>query len=383
MNHIWDTRADEVFAGDKRRRVEPLKQYIDKDGYTTYLFTSTIFNNPEYVIPPPGEDYTLFKKFLDGGSRQYPSDGVIPVDIVANEALQILNRIKEIAYDPTHTFHDTANALLGNPENHLYKLVRGTLYLYLGNFTIRDWRRKRATDDIDFWIEDPLLFSYVMKNIKNGWKYNKKTREWEKIIHWKDLWTGEERRGLLIASNDINLKMDFGSGSIVQGTGLRNITKKKILRGHDVDLSDIINCAIINNIKVNDPNGAWSSIVECANTRNSRTTSNLISLCRLSCGVAKYIRRVGLAIKKYKEEFKDMEQFSNKDVVKICKVSSHWLSDQTYIPVKTRNRIYKNLLKQEKRKIQYANNLIFFSDQVLKVLNSRYKYLKIRFEVIK
>ncbi|TFF89062.1 MAG: hypothetical protein EU549_01865 [Promethearchaeota archaeon] len=387
MNHLWDTRADEVLPGDKRRRVVPLKQFIDKDGYTTYLFTSYIFNNPEYVIPPRGEDYELFKKFLDGGSRQYPSDGVIPVDIVANETSKILNRIKEIAYDSSHAFHKIANDLLsisssGN-AGALYKLVRGTLYLYLGNFTTRDWRRKRATDDIDFWIENPLLFDYVMKHIKEGWKYNKNSREWEKNVHWKDLWTSEDRRGLLIASNDINLKMDFGSGSIVQGTGLRNITKKKILRGHDVDLSDIINCAIINNIRVNNQKGAWASIVECANTRNSRTTSNIISLCRLSCGVAKYIRRVGLAIKKYKDEFKDKDKFSNKDVVKICKVSSHWLSDQTYIPVKTRNRIYKNLLKQEKRKIQYANNLIFFSDQVLSVLNSKYKYLKIRFEVIK
>jgi hypothetical protein len=305
------------------------------------------------------------------------------VDICADEALKILNKIKEIAYDPDHTFYKSANNLLENPEEDLHKLVRGTLYLYLGNYTTRDWRRKRATDDIDFWIEDPLLFDYVMKNAKDGWKYNKYTREWEKNIQWKDLWTAEIRKGILIASNDLNQKLDFGSGSIVKGTGLKNIVLKKVMRGHDVDISDVINCAIVNNIEVGNEEGTWSAIIECANTRNSRTTSNLISLCRLSNGVASYIRRVGLAIKKYKDRFKDENIFSNREVVNICKVSSHWLSDTTYIPVKTRNRIYKNLVKQEKRKIEYSNNLIFFSDQILKILNSKYRHLKIRFSVMK
>ncbi|MHA1231377.1 MAG: hypothetical protein ACTSPQ_12085, partial [Candidatus Helarchaeota archaeon] len=325
-----------------------------------------------------------FQKFLDGGSREYPSDGNIPVDIAANEAMKILNKIKEIAYDIKHPFHLLVTELLEDPEKDIFHLVRGTLHLYLCNHTTRDWRRKRSTDDIDFWIPSPRLLNYVIKSLNDGWVYNPKRGEWEKRVHWNDLWTGERKSGILIASNDINQRMDFGLGSYLEGPGLKNIIKKKLVRGHDVDLSDIINCAILNNIPIEyDEDSPWTAIVECANMRHSRTTSNIISLCRLSYGVANYIRRVGLAIKKYKDTFKNKELFPDKKVVNICRVSSHWLSETRYKPNITRDRIYNNLVKQERKKLQYANNLYFFADQVLKLLNSKYEHIKIKFAIIK
>ena len=383
-SQIWDIRADEVFPNDNRREIKPFKEYIDKNGYKNFLFTSTIFVNPEYVIPPIKEDRILFNKFLDGGSREYPSDGNIPVDIVSHEANKILDRIIEIARDNTHKFHLVVTELLKNPEEDIYQLLRGTIHLYLCNYTTRDWRRKRSTDDIDFWIPSSRLLEYVIKDIKCGWKYNRKTSEWEKTIHWNDLWTGKRKSSILVASNDINQRMDFGLGSYLEGPGLKNIVKKKLTRGHDVDLSDIINTAIVNNIPISDNDeDPWRAIVECSNTRHSRTTSNIISLCRLSYGVARYIKRVGLAIKKYKNIFKDDEIFSDNKVIKICKVSSHWLSEKFDSPDITRRKIYNNLIKQEKKKLLYANTLYIFADHVLNLLNSKYKYLKIIFEIIK
>ena len=78
MTSIWDTKADAVKKGDNLRDVSPLteKIKIDENSFTHYVFTKTMFNNPWYKIPQ--DDLELFKKYLDGGSRSYPSDGHIP-----------------------------------------------------------------------------------------------------------------------------------------------------------------------------------------------------------------------------------------------------------------------------------------------------------------
>ncbi|GAI99705.1 unnamed protein product [marine sediment metagenome] len=83
------------------------------------------------------------------------------------------------------------------------------------------------------------------------------------------------------------------------------IFNKKIKRGHDVDLSDIINVAMVNNgidgIHKNEWLDAWNSFEQAANTRNTRTTSNLISIYRYSFAIADHLEKVGEAIKKYKD----------------------------------------------------------------------------------
>ncbi|MFX1298361.1 MAG: hypothetical protein ACFFD2_26340, partial [Promethearchaeota archaeon] len=153
MASIWDRKADMVQSGDNLRKIIPIREYNDSSGLTHFVFTKEIFYNPKYIIPL--DNFTLFYNFLNGGSREYPSDGNIPVDVVAEEAKIILNRIKEIANDSTHTFHSKAKHILVKGENNL---LRGTVKLYLGEYTTRDWRRKRSTDDIDFWISDNVLF---------------------------------------------------------------------------------------------------------------------------------------------------------------------------------------------------------------------------------
>ncbi|MHA1649794.1 MAG: hypothetical protein ACTSYB_06350 [Candidatus Helarchaeota archaeon] len=373
---IWDTRADAIKEGDNLREILPFKQYEDSSGFIHYVFTKEMFYNPRYIIPK--DDFTLFYNFLRGGSREYPSDGNIPVDIVADEAKKVLNHIKKIAENPTHKFHASAKKILAKGVNHL---LRGTIKLYLGEYTTRDWRRKRSTDDIDFWISDNNLFEFVLSELY--WVKNKKTKEWEKKVHWIDIWTGKLKQEILIASNDTVQGLDFGAGSHLEGPRLKDIIKKKIIRGHDVDLSDIINVAIVNNIpKSTDLTSPWAAFEECANMRHSRVNSNLISLCRYAHGIADYLQRVGESIQLYKDLVLHESFIPNKEINRICKLSSHWLKKMQLSPTYiTRERIYNNLLRQEQKKRFYSNTLRNFAYRVIDLLNSKIYEQNIIFEI--
>ncbi|MHA1301758.1 MAG: hypothetical protein ACTSO9_20250 [Candidatus Helarchaeota archaeon] len=373
---LWDTKADIINYGDNLRSIFPAKVYTDEFGFKHYVFSSDMFRNPKYTIPE--DDFELFRKFLEGGSREYPSDGNIPVDIAANEAKIILNKIKEISENPFDKFYKLATKLFKNSNN--LDLVRGAIRLYLNDITTRDWRRKRSTDDIDFWIPYPTLFEYVLKNL--GWSKNKRTGEWEIKVRWKDRWTRTRRSSILIASNDLLQNLDFGSGCYLEGSSLKCIIKKKLKRGFDVDLSDVINIALTNNIPMsNDENSLWSAFIESANARHTRITSNIISLCRYSYGIAYYIKRVGVAINTFKETLKNPDIFSDEDIIRVCKVSSHWLEDQVYEADMTRKRIYNNIVKHERKKLLYSKNLYNFTNNVLDLLNKKYEYAQTMFEI--
>lgn len=367
MEHIWDIKADVVSEGDNLRDVRPLKEYKDRAGVIYYVFSKAMFNNPRYIIP--NDNFTLFYNFLNGGSREYPSDGNIPVDIVAEESKIVFRRLKEIAEDPTHKFHSNAKKTLLNGE---LELIRGTIKLYLGDYTTRDWRRKRSTDDIDFWISDQTLLEYILKEI--GWTKNKKTREWEKKVTWTDSWTGRMKSEVIIASNDKLQAMDFGSGSYLEGSDLKAIIKKKLVRGHDVDLSDIINVAIVNKIpETYDKNSPWAAFEEAANLRHGRATSNLISFSRYAHGISDYLERVGESIVLFKGLVKHSFYIPDNDIMKICKVSSHWL--RTQIPDEadaTRQRIFNNLARQQRKKLQYSTNLRDVAYRAIDLLNSKH-----------
>lgn len=375
-NKIWDTRADLQTKGDNLRLILPSREYKDELGHIHYIFSKQIFHNPKYIIPP--DDFTLFYNFLNGGSREYPSDGNIPVDVVAEEARLVLGRIKEIANDPSHKFHLNAAYLL-NSKNEL-QLIRGAMKFYLGEYTTRDWRRKRSTDDLDFWIADQSLFNYVITEM--GYVKNKFTKEWEKKVTWADPWTGILQSGILIASNDINQGLDFGAGAYLEGSSLKDNLKKKLYRGLDVDLSDIINTAILNNIPESpDESSPWAAVKECCNMYHSRVISNIISLCRFSKGIAGYLERVGRSIRMFKETVKNPNNIPNQDILMICRVSSHLLrADDKSTPESTRERIYGNLVVQEQRKIEYSNNLRQFGDRVLNLLNQ--KFVETVFEIV-
>ncbi len=376
MSYIWDETADEVSAGDNRREIRPCKEYIDRTGYKHYIFSKIIFNNPRYIIPE--DNFTLFYNFLKGGSREYPSDGAIPVDVVAKEAKIILDRIKQVSEDLTHKFYASARNVLKNGQ---CSLLRGTLRLYMSEYTTRDWRRKRSTDDIDFWVSDNILLEFVLK--ETGWFKNKQSMSWEKKIQWTDIWTGRNQYATLIASNDAVQLMDFGAGSHLEGSALKDIIKKKIVRGHDVDLSDIINVAIVNNIPYStDIDSPWAALEEAANIRHKRVTSNLISLCRYSHGIADYLRRVAESIKLFKDLVLNPLHISNPEILKICEMSSHWLREPPSIPVdETRQQIFNNLLRQEDKKLHSSKTLKGFAYRVFDLLNSRFDGAKIVFEI--
>ncbi len=381
MNTIWDIKADAVHKGDQLRDVSPLydKTEVDEFGCSHYVFSKIIFNNPWYNIPE--NDFELFKKFLDGGSRAYPSDGIIPCDIVAREARKIINRIVGISKDPDNVYYKDACETLKDGK---FGLVRGTLKLYLAKYTTRDWRRKRFTDDIDFWTFQIHLLDHVLRQM--GWIKNKETGEWEKKVEWINLDTGEVRYEALCAANNLNQLLDFGAGSYLEGTKLGEIFNKKIKRGHDVDLSDMINVALHNDglssKNTDEWNDAWVSFEAATNTRNTRITSNLISLCRYSLGIADYLEKVSNAISKYHEKILNKKEYPDDSLKRICRKSIHWLE---YLekngPDATRNMIHEFLLEQKDDKSLHVKNLKIFAARVLKLLNSKYEYLKIVFEV--
>jgi hypothetical protein len=338
-----------------------------------------MFNNPWYVIPD--DDLELFKKFMDGGSRSYPSDGNTPCDIVAGEARYIMHQIIEIANNHDHEYHAEAHKTV---KNRKYDLVRGTMKLYFGKYTSRDWRRKRYTDDIDFWIFDVNLLEYILK--RSGWTKNSDTREWEKKVKWVNLYTSEKKESTLVAANDTNQLLDFGAGSYLEGSGLKEIFTKKIKRGHDVDLSDIINVVMVNGGKVlfnrEEWRESWDSFVHAANTRSTRITSNIISLIRHALAIADYLERVGRALYKYHPFIVNKSIYPDGSLNAICRASVQWIAYLgSYGPDATRMVIHDFLSKQAKEKIEYSKNLRSFTKKLMDLLNSKYQYLKIIFEI--
>lgn len=371
----WDPKADKVVKGDKLREITPIynKTYKDAEEATHYVFKKIMFNNPKYKIPKG--KIILFKRFLDGGSRSYPSDGAIPLDIAATETRIILNEIMNIASDPSNPYHSEAKDAVRCGK---YSLVRGCVKLYLKKYTTRDWRRKRFTDDIDFWIHKVALFEHILK--KNGWQKNSVTKEWGKRVSWMDPYNQLNDSGMLIASNDLNQSMDFGNCSYLDGSDLKSILKKKLMRGHDVDLSDVINVAMVN-YSPNDKKDINSVLVieainESANTRGTRTISNLISLCRYSFSIADYIKKIGVSIGKYRNTIFDREIYPDSKLKRICRYSSNWMG---YLinngADSTRNLIYAYLIQQQTHRRKYSQNLRLFAEKVLKIVNSKLTHI--------
>ena len=381
MNGIWDIKADAVKNGDNLRDVSPLldKTWKDDNGFTHYIFCKAIFNNPWYSIPE--NEFELFENFIEGGSRCYPSDGSIPCDIIAEEARKILKKLEECSKDPNHHYCELAIDALKHGK---FSLVRGTLKLYLGKYTTRDWRRKRFTDDIDFWMFQIILLDSTLRDC--SFIKNKNTGEWEKTIEWKNPNTKEFKHETLFAANNLNQLLDFGAGSYLEGSSLKEIFDKKIKRGHDVDLSDIINVAMVNNgidgIHKNEWLDAWNSFEQAANTRNTRTTSNLISLCRYSFAIAEHLEKVGEAIKKYKDIILDKSKYPDEKIKSLCRISTHWEKFCAANGVdETRKIIHDFYDEQAEEKPLHAQNLRKIAKNILKLLNSKYEYLKVTFDI--
>ncbi len=381
MSGIWDKKADAIKKGDNLRDVSFLidKTLKDEKGFTHYIFSKANFHNPWYAIPE--DDFKLFETFIEGGSRAYPSDGSIPCDVVASEARKVLKKIELCSQDPNHHYCEDAREVLKNGK---FSLVRGTLKLYLGKYTTRDWRRKRFTDDIDFWMFKTNLLDSSLKEC--SFVKDKETGEWEKTVEWNKFETKENRHETLFAANNLNQLLDFGAGSYLTGSSLKEIFDKKIKRGHDVDLSDIINVAMVNNgvdgIHKDEWLDAWSSFEQAANTRNTRTTSNLISICRYSLAIADHLEKVGEAIRKYKGHILDKSKYPDEKIKSLCSISTHWQKFYNANGVgETRKVIHDFYEEQAEEKPVHAQNLRKFAKSILKLLNSKYEYLKVTFEI--
>jgi len=381
MNGIWDSKSDVIEKGDNLRDVSQIIEKTRKDGegFIHYVFSKVKFSNPWYTIPET--DFKLFENFIEGGSRAYPSDGSIPCDIIAKEARNILKKIELCSLDPNHHYCQEAREVLKKGK---FSSVRGTLKLYLGKYTTRDWRRKRFTDDIDFWMFQTNLLDSSLKEC--SFLKNKETGEWEKSVEWEKFETKEKRRETLFAANNLNQLLDFGAGSNLEGSSLKEIFDKKIKRGHDVDLSDIINVAMVNNgidgIHKDEWLDAWNSFEQAANTRNTRSTSNLISICRYSFTIADHLEKVGEAIKKYKNLLLDKSKYTDEKIKSLCKISIHWekFYDANGVD-ETRKMIRDFYNEQAEEKPLHAQNLRILAKKILKLLNSKYEYLKIIFEI--
>ncbi len=381
MSGIWDKKADAITKGDNLRDVSFLidETLKDEKGITHYIFSKANFNNPWYTIPE--DDFKLFENFIEGGSRAYPSDGSIPCDIVASEARKVIKKIELCSQDPNHHYCEDARSVLKNGK---FSLVRGTLKLYLGKYTTRDWRRKRFTDDIDFWMFQTNLLDSSLREC--SFLKNKETGEWEKTVEWNKFETKESRRETLFAANNLNQLLDFGAGSYLEGSSLKEIFDKKIKRGHDVDLSDITNVAMVNNgidgVHKDEWLDAWNSFEQAANTRNTRSTSNLISLCRYSLAIADHLEKVGEAIKKHNAIILDKSKYSDHKIKSLCRISIQWekFYDANGVD-ETRKMIHDFYLQQAEEKPLHAQNLKLFAKKIIKLLNSKYEYLKVIFEI--
>ncbi|MHA2007976.1 MAG: hypothetical protein ACXABO_06440 [Promethearchaeota archaeon] len=381
MEGIWDLKADVVQEGDKLRDISPIarKTIVDDKNYLHYIFNKQLFKNSSYKTPT--DDFELFKMFLDGEDLTYPSDGEIPIEVVAVEARKVLNYIVACSENLSSSYYEDANIALKNGKN---SLVRGAIKLYLGKYTNKEWRRKRFTASINFFTFQVSLLDHALTQM--GWVKNKETNYWEISLQWFDIETSEIPHDAICTANNLNQLLDFVNENYFEGTNLREIFIKNLKRGFNTDLSDIINVALYNNDLKKNHNDEWNDIWESfeavTNTRNSRITSNIISLCRYSFGIADHLERVSIALDKYHDKIFDKNEYPDETLKRICRASIHWIQ---YLekngPEETRNMLHKFLLEQKDERPNHVKNLRSFAKNVLKLLNSKYEYLKIVFEV--
>jgi hypothetical protein len=381
LEGIWDLKADVAQEGDKLREVTPIRPKTRNDdmGYKHYVFNRQLFKNSSYIIPD--DDFELFKMFLVCEDLIHPSDGDIPLDIIAVEVRKVLNYIAALSEDLLSPYYGDAIIALKNGKN---SLVRGVLKLYLGKYNTRDWRNKRSTASINFFTFQVSLLDHALTQM--DWVKNKETNNWEKSLQWFDIEASEITNEAVCTATNLNQILDFTAENYFEGTNLREIFIKNLIRGFDVDLNDIINVVLktngLNKNNIEEWKNVWESFEVTTNTRNTRITSNILSLCRYSLGIAEHLERVSIALTKYHDKIFDEKEIPDKLLKRICRSSIYWMQ---YLekngPDATRNMLHEFLLEQKDEKPLHARNLRSFAQKVLKLLNSKYEYLKIIFEV--
>jgi hypothetical protein len=217
-----------------------------------------------------------------------------------------------------------------------------------------------------------------------GWVKNKETNKWEKSLQWFDPDTTKKTYDAICTALNLNQLLDFTTENYFKGTTLRDIVIKSLIRGLDVDLNDIINVALHNNSLNNkdDMYDVWESFEATTNTRSTRITSNIISLCRYSLGIADHLERVSSVLDRYHDKIFDKKKHPDETLKKISRISIPWKQhiEKNDLEV-TRDKVHEYLLKQRDEKLLHVLNLRTFAKRILKLLNTKYRHLKIIFEI--
>ena len=126
----------------------------------------------------------------------------------------------------------------------------------------------------------------------------------------------------------------------------------------------------------------WESFEVTTNTRDAKITSNIISLCCFSLGIADHLERISFALDKHHIKIFDKKEYLDQSIRKVSRKLMNWRNDlEGNGPEVTRDMIHEFLLKQKEEKLKHVRNLRTFSQDILKLLNSKYEYLKIIFEI--
>ncbi len=384
------TCTDMVIRGDQKREVLPSKITFE-NGFTIYHFTWKTFSNPRYQTP--AESDALFRGFIIGGSRAYSSDGQIPAIRATIEARNIIQEVRDIANDKEHPFHQKAKKAVVNGYAQIEddSVVRGTVGLMLGKWMPKDWQKKRFTDDIDFFWDamDSDLWCYVLKKL--GWKTDDKTpgvwSVWKKMV--------PEAPGMpLECSNDTTLGKEFGGvDATLEGPGLKQILKFKFYRCHDVDISDIINVALMGllNIDEDEADHPWRAVMETLWRASSVDVAHVITICRYAYAVAEHIQNVSHVLKKHVQDFFVPKIFPDEEIKIIYGMQTPVIPGKTHYywepfeagtatDVKEmRKELYRFFREEAQRRMFYSSRLRSFAHTLVWALNWRFKPSKVKY----
>ncbi|MHA1255688.1 MAG: hypothetical protein ACTSPS_08840, partial [Promethearchaeota archaeon] len=127
---------------------------------------------------------------------------------------------------------------------------------------------------------------------------------------------------------------------------------------------------------------AWNSFEEATNTRSTRITSNIISLCRYMRAIADHIEKTTEALNKYNDSIYDKSLYPDAEIRKICRSSIHWVASYNSNGAETtRNMLHDFYHEQAEEKPKHVKNLRNTAKKLLNLLNSQYHHLKIIFEI--
>ncbi|MFX0137942.1 MAG: hypothetical protein ACFFDN_30145, partial [Candidatus Hodarchaeota archaeon] len=99
---------------------------------------------------------------------------------------------------------------------------------------------------------------------------------------------------------------------------------------------------------------------------------------------ADHIEKVNQSLTKYNDLIFDKSVFPDDQLKRICRTSIHWLAFFNINgPNATRKMLHDFYHEQAEIKPYHATNLRDFARNLLKLLNSKYKHLKIVFEIEK